>query len=163
MRNRLSVFLLLCSSLIIVSIAYASDASFKEQIKDFKKEARITSPSDKGNGPGFPLQVKGNASDVPDGHHLWVVVHPVKSSGYWPQGGELYPSPRDNSWEVTTYLGEEKKGFGEKFEIILSIANENAHKEFVQYLADGPSKGYPEKPLPSGVIQIDRITYTRTE
>ena len=146
----------------IYNSAFAGNILSDEEIQKCKKESRIDEPSDKSDGLGYPLTVKGKAANCPSGYHLWVVVHPVLSSGYWPQSGEIFPSPRDNSWEVKVWLGEVKKGIGEDFQIILGLANDEAHKYFVKYLEDGPKQGFPEKPIPDGVIQIDRITYKRS-
>jgi len=146
----------------IISLCFAG-TSQSDEIQMCKEKSKIDEPSHKDKGVGFPLAVKGKASNCPKGYHFWIAVHPVLSSGYWPQSGEISPSPRDDSWETVVYLGEAKKGIGEKFQIILAIADENAHKSFVKYLADAPKEGYPERPMPDGVIQIDRITYTRTQ
>jgi hypothetical protein len=148
---------------VCVNFSSAGSSPSGEDIQKCKKESRIEEPADKSNGEGYPLVVKGNAANCPVGYHFWIIVHPVSSAGYWPQGGEVFPSPRDNSYEAKVWLGEAKKGINEQFQIILAIANEEAHKSFVKYISDGPKHGYPEKPMPSGVMQIDRITYTRTK
>lgn len=155
--------ILIAFILCTVNFSFAGTPSSDEEIQKCKKESRIEEPSDKANGFGYPLAVKGKAGNCPKGYHLWLIVHPVLSSGYWPQSGEIFPSPRDNSWEIKVWLGEVNKGLNEDFQIILAMANEEANKYFAKYLADGPKNGFPEKPMPEGIIQIDRITYKRTK
>jgi hypothetical protein len=144
------------------NFSFAGTSPTKEDIKKCQENTRIEEPKDKTKGNGYPLEVKGKACNLPKGYHMWLIVHPITSSGYYPQVGEISPSPRDNSWDAMVWIGADKKGTNEDYYIILAIATDDGHKKFVDYINNAPKDGYPEISLPDDVIQIDRITFTRT-
>ncbi|MBF0488031.1 MAG: hypothetical protein HQK98_07700 [Nitrospirae bacterium] len=148
----------ICTLLLCLSLILAADkpASAAEPTQNAPSTGKITSPADKSRGPEDSITVEGVFSDIPAGKHLWVVVHPINSRGYWPQADAL-PSPNDNSWKVTVYLGRPGDDFGE-YQIILMLADDAADKSFNKYLDEGPTKKFPAVPLPDGTIPKYQIT-----
>lgn len=93
--------------------------------------------------------------------HLWLVVNPYNSHGWYPQNTEIAISS-DNTWEHGTLIGQEQGDSGRNFNVVVVVANDNAHQAFNQYLKKGwETKEWPEESLPIGVIQLDAITVTR--
>ena len=108
------------------------------------------------------ITVSGVASAVPSDHHYWIVVHPIESSGWWPQSSEFSPNLPDSSWRVQANLGKVIEDKGKVFEITAVLANQDAHGKFVEYLQHGIDIGeYPEVPRPSGTEIIAQVTVTR--
>jgi len=105
--------------------------------------------------------VTGKASTNLQGKHLWLVVHPVESNGWWPQLGEIFINPSDGKWSIRATLGS-PKDIKKVFEIAIVIANRDAHESFNNYLKSGEEKNsYPAQPLPSGIEIVDKIILTR--
>lgn len=145
-------------SLLLFSVSSIS-AQGRIDFETFKKQSRIEEPADNSKAL-MSLPVKGKSTTSPDGYHAWIIVRPVLGQGYYPQG-EIFPSPRDNTWRIQVYLGKRDKGVGEDYQIILALVTERGHQAFMRYLADGPSKGYSAQPLPDGTLLADQITVTR--
>ena len=119
----------------------------------------IQQPSS-GNQVRKNLLVTGKVSRKLQNEHLWVVVHPEGSEGWWPQSHELSPDS-EGKWSVQAYIGTDKDA-GQIFDIVVFSANDSANNIFNQYLKQAKSSGdYPENPLPQGVTELDRITVKR--
>lgn len=110
---------------------------------------------------GQHFELHGKASGDLKGHHLWVVVHPVNSNGWWPQTGEFHPDSSTGNWRVPLNLGGKDDGRRE-FEVIVVLANKKAHASFNLYLQKGDrTHDYPAKPLPEGVRILKKISVIR--
>lgn len=147
-------------------VVTAQDKDEKEARKDImivptgptgpRAKAEIEIPKD-GEHVEQSIIVRGRASGVPQGHHLWLFVHPVGSAGWWPQGSEFFPP----SWIVQATVGG-AQDVGKTFEIAIVLADEGAHSSINQYLKTAIATGdFPETPLPSGVELLDNIIVER--
>lgn len=121
----------------------------------------ITEPGKNGMDVTQSIQVKGRAVDIPPDLHPWVVVHPTGSIGWWPQVSELVVNPSDSSWVVEAIVGATQDG-GKSFDIVVVLADQDAHRAFNRYLQDALATGnYPERPLPAGTDILDNVTVIR--
>ena len=105
---------------------------------------------------------KGTASrKLKPNEHLWLVVNPFDSRGWYPQNTEIALN-HDNSWEHKALIGQGQEDSRRNFNVVVVLANESANTQFNEYLENGrKNKDYPEQPLPNGTIQLDKITVTR--
>ncbi len=111
---------------------------------------------------GYGNIVKGKTSHIPNNMHLWLVVHPVRSRGYWPQQSAIIPHPKKNTWQKEVWLGTRGSNLEEKFELWLILVNEAGNKLYVNYLDDAKKTGkFPEIPMPSGYKPVDMITLVK--
>ena len=107
---------------------------------------------------------KGTASrELEPNEHLWLVVNPFDSSGWYPQNTEISLNhDNSNSWEHKALIGQGQEDSRRNFNVVVVLANESANTQFNEYLENGrKNKDYPEQPLPNGTIQLDKITVTR--
>ena len=87
-------------------------------------------------------------------------MHPIGSSGYWPQVSEIIPNKKTGQWAQPVNLGTPKDK-GKSFEIIVVSANQSAHDSFNNYLIESKiNNEYPETPLPQGVniLTLNMVT-----
>ncbi|MGK7927547.1 MAG: hypothetical protein AB4290_20280 [Spirulina sp.] len=116
----------------------------------------IESPSNEDEVPRTSL-VTGRASGDFSNKHLWVVVNPKGTPGWYPQSGEFFPV--SEQWSVQVYVGlEGDHDVGKSFDIAVVTADDKAHKHFNKYLKEAK---FPEEPLPSGTTVLDIITVKR--
>ncbi len=104
-----------------------------------------------------PVSVSGKVENLTGNDHLWLVVHPHGTNGWWPQTSEIIPKHNRN-WTGTIRLGGINNK-GQKFDIHLVIADNKANDSFNQYLSKGAeNNNYPEAPLPEGAKSLDYVT-----
>lgn len=114
----------------------------------------IDSPDDESIAT-TPVNVTGRALNIEPSMHLWLVVKPHGSGGWWPQTSEII-TRRNGSWSTSVHLGGSS---GERFDIHLILANDTANLSFNNYLAHGAVNGhFPEAPLPAGAKSLTYIT-----
>lgn len=113
-----------------------------------------------GDSVGQKIVVEGKGSGkIKQGGHLWLVVHPIGSSGWWPQDSEFFLN--GSEWTSQVTLGEASDS-NKQFEIVAFLVDDDAHKSFVEYIEKSKSTGsFPEKPLPSGVEKLAGVTVNR--
>lgn len=114
-----------------------------------------------GEQVGQNISISGRVSGPTSDRHLWLVVHPVGSLGWWPQGSEFIPDPSDGSWEVPVTIGD-PRDIGKRFEVAVISATDNANDEFGEYLREGNlASKFPEQPLPQGARILAKVTVVR--
>lgn len=129
-------------------------------LSEIPLEITIDNPTD-GSYVGLNITVTGTSSGDYSDFHLWVVVHPIGSSGYWPQVSEIIPNRKTGQWAQPVNLGTQKDK-GKSFEIIVVSANQSANNSFNNYLAESKiNNKYPEVPLPQGINILTLITVIR--
>ena len=108
---------------------------------------------------GYGNIIKGKTSNIPDNMYPWLIVHPTRSRGYWPQQSAIIPHPKKNTWQKEVWIGTRGSKLGEKFELWLILVNEAGNQSYINYLTNGNETGkYPEIPMPSGYKTVDMIT-----
>ena len=120
---------------------------------------KINSPKD-GDSVPYGNKVSGTASTVPDDLYLWMVDQNLDNRIYYPNEGV---SILKDEWDAKTWLGmglpDES---GKKFYIQAVLADEQADKEFRDYMDTREAKGYPGmSELPKGAKIHDQIMVTR--
>jgi len=140
-------------------IGSARNAAKKNDNKEGGMRLSIGSPHD-GDSTDQGLVVRGTVEGSLGIAHLWAVVHPVGSTGFWPQVAEVIPTT-DGTWFAQILLGRPQDR-NRAFDVLLVAAKENAHQEFVEYLRTSKQQGsYPEVPLPSEVVVLSKVTVVR--
>lgn len=139
--------------------------SLQKELEKYQKPLQVTFQSPKnGDSVGWKTTVKGKlSSNLATNQHLWLVVHPEDSSGWWPQNSEIITNS-DLTWEQTIYIGrkDSQEDVGRKHDLIVVLADETANQEFNDYLERAQATGdFPSKPLPSNVKILDKITTIR--
>lgn len=126
---------------------------------DDELRLKINAPKD-GVSVGQKIVAEGEASGkIKQGGHLWLVVHPIGTSGWWPQDSEFFLN--GTKWTSDVTLGE-ASGSNRQFEIVVFLVNEEGHKSFVEYIEKSKRAGdFPETPLPSGVEKLAGVTVNR--
>lgn len=106
--------------------------------------------------------VTGRTSGIPHHMHLWLVVHPHQSSGFYPQQTEIFPLPPKNKWTLSVFVGTPDEGQGEQFDLLLVLVDKEGDQFFRDYIIQGKEFGiYKEEPLPSGTTILDSIRVIR--
>lgn len=101
---------------------------------------KFTAPARDGVKVGKEVDVKGTAT-IPDGNHLWVLVHRVKGfkTLWWPQGeGEIDPVTKE--WDVRVSFGG-PQDIGQDFEIAAVTVDNEAHLKLQEYLENAMTSG----------------------
>jgi hypothetical protein len=94
-------------------------------------------------------RVSGTAT-VPDGAHLWVLVHRKDVLGWWPQGGGPV-EVSGNNWAVVAKYGNPGDS-GYPFEIAAAVVQRDVHEYWLQWVRSVAQTGmHPPVQLPSGV------------
>jgi len=108
---------------------------------------RITVPADKSQVTEQP-SIEGTVSDA--NVTVWVVVHPMETSGYWVQPS-VNVTKKDGSWKVMIYVGRSGKvDVGKQFEI-MAFANPKGSLKEGDML-----ENWPEAQAKSQVIEVTR-------
>lgn len=146
-----------------------SDALLKAKIADLEKQlgpstvsnVTLLSPSEGEWVEWMPL-VRGRLTGkLKNDEHLWIVVHPNDSRGWYPQNSELFPKA-DGSWETTVAIGREGKDQGKKLDIAVVVAKHTAHAAFNDYLKKAfETNHYPEIPLPDDIRMLGKVSVIR--
>jgi hypothetical protein len=118
---------------------------------------RITEPADGDENLGHENEVRATCSDVPDSLYASVLVYSHHDFNYYPQPGPIGRGSGDH--EGMAYLGTEAEGIGDRFDIIVALADEAVSMRLRQDTESYSS--YDELTLPKGVEEKDRITVTR--
>ncbi len=124
-------------------------------------EVVINSPSN-GDTVGWKPMVWGRLTGrlKPD-EHLWLVVHPNDSWGWYPQVSEVFTSG-DGTWHAVVFVGREKDDENKTYDVVVVIAPKEAHETFNKYIDRANRKGeYPETPLPEGIRLIGKVNVIR--
>lgn len=124
-------------------------------------EVRILSPTE-GASVEWTTLVEGQISGALETHeHLWLVVHPANSRGWYPQNSEFFPNT-DGSWEAAVTIGRENQDRGKQHDIAVVLAPNDANNAFNDYLARGNDTGdFPEEPLPDDIRMLAKVTVVR--
>lgn len=94
-------------------------------------------------------------------HHVWLVVHPSGSAGWWPQLSEIIPDSTSGRFEVPVTVGSSEDK-GKQFDLVLVVANEGAHQRFTTYLEEAlQTNSFPERPLPQGSRAVVKVEVAR--
>jgi hypothetical protein len=137
-------------------------ADLERQLHDINThEARILSPT-QGAFVEWKTLVKGQIFGILGaGEHLWLVVHPAESSGWYPQKSQIFPNP-DGSWEANIAIGRENRDHGIQHDIAVVLASNSANKVFNDYLTRGnETKEFPEIPLPEDIRVLAKVSVVR--
>ncbi len=121
--------------------------------------ASITNPQDNSLVIS-PVSISGIVENIPYEHHLWLVVNPHGTNGWWPQTREIIAKQNGNYSGSVILGGLNNKG--QQFDIHLVLANNEANKSFNEYMSSGANtNSYPEVPLPEGAKSLTYITVTK--
>lgn len=124
-----------------------------------KSSAFITSPKDNSSFAGS-FEVTGIAKNIPDTCHLWLVIKPRESIGWWPQYSEI-TLKKDGSWSGLVTIGGDKDKL---LDIHLVLAYAEANKIFYDYLETSiQKKSFPVLHRPDGTISLTHITVIKTD
>jgi len=118
-------------------------------IKDNNISIEITNPQ---NDDEINQQVimEGNFQGDLGSYHLWIVLNPIGSSGWWPQLRELRPHPESGKWSLPVTVGS-KNDIGKQFELAIIMADNTVNDTFKKYIETSNKTGsFPETPLPTG-------------
>lgn len=140
-------------------------SSLQKELEKYQKPLQVTVESPKNGAPvGWKITVNGKlSSNLATNQHLWLVVHPEDSGGWWPQNSEIITGS-DLAWEQTIYIGQKdsQEDIGKKHDLLLVLADETANRKFNDYLKRASETGvYPREPLPSNVKILNKITVIR--
>jgi hypothetical protein len=116
---------------------------------------QITEPADGDENLGYDNEVRVTCSDVPDSLHIWILVLSHHDASYYPQPGPIGSGSGD--YEGKAYLGTKTEGAGNRFDIIVTLADEAANTKLQSDAAN--HIGWPD--LPDGVAERARITVRR--
>lgn len=123
-------------------------------------EAKITYPRD-GSFVEINETIFGNYQNLHDDHKIWIIVLPQTVDKYYPQKAPADIIPGEE-WSSHATLGIPEDS-GDKFDVIVVIANKEAQNKFYKYLDDSilidSWKGIDE--IPPGATIYDRITVIR--
>lgn len=146
------------------SLNYSSKLAEKHDIETLFKKTKYTveiNLPQNNEGVEQNINMEGTFSGDLLSLHLWPIVHPKGSSGWWPQNSEIIPDPSNGNWEASVRLGN-TGDVDKKFDIIIILATENAHESFNKYIQTGKeTNNYPESPLPSGTRILAKVTVIR--
>jgi len=149
------VFGVAAALLCVPAVAFAEFSTMNGQ--------KVTLDSDKAFPCKYENLVRGTYGKIPAGKYLWLVVHPVGSSGYWPQGTAIIPHPKTGAWTAKFWLGTRGTDRGKEFEVWLYLVDQAGHKAFLNYLEQGRATGkYPEKSLPEKAEGVDMIQVVKS-
>ena len=121
-------------------IAFCPPASFASGFFDSLEDGSMVDPE---------FFISGSIISMPADHHLWLVVHPKLTNGWWPQVSEIIIKP-DGTWSGKVFLGGENNK-GEIFEIHLVIADKESNASF------SPDR-YFINSLPDGARSLNYVT-----
>ena len=99
------------------------------------------------------VSVSGVIKNLPADTHLWLVVRPEFSNGWWPQIAEIIPKPT-GEWKGIAKLSGNTKG--NKFEIHLVMTNKFANPLFIADKSLNNS-------LPDGAKSLQFITVIKNK
>lgn len=105
--------------------------------------------------------VRGTSQKIPKGQAIWIVVYPHIAGRYHPQNDPA-DIQANGDWASLTFIGIEND-VGNKFDIIVVLADKNTQDTFKAYLTQSNDKKVwlgLEK-LPEGATVYNRITVTR--
>jgi len=103
--------------------------------------------------------IKGTATNIPDGYQLWILVYPKTAQKYYPQHDSI--EIQDGKWSIPIRIGNENN-VGEKFDIVAVLADQNANEKFELYKGycdTGSCPGMAD--IPEGAEICDSIEITR--
>ncbi|MDP4117241.1 MAG: hypothetical protein Q8903_13980 [Bacteroidota bacterium] len=103
--------------------------------------------------------IQGTARNIPEGQTAWLIIYPHTAYKYYPQN-KL--DIRDEKWSYPAQFGGEEH-VGDKFDIIVLLADQKAHAELANYLETCiKTNTWPgTMTLPVGVKEYARVTVTR--
>ncbi|TEU20896.1 MAG: SH3 domain-containing protein [Anaerolineales bacterium] len=116
----------------------------------------IAEPKDGDDDLGYENEVRATCSNVPDALYVWVLVYSHHDFNYYPQPGPI--GSGSGQRRGTAYLGTPTEGIGDRFDIIVALANETVSVKLRQ---DAESYSGYEFALPDGVEEKTRITVMR--
>jgi hypothetical protein len=125
------------------------------------EEVKILAPAEGETVAWMPSVWGKHSGKLQNGEHLWLVVHPNDSRGWYPQNTEIFPGS-DGSFQAAVVIGRENLDHGKKHDIAVIVADKKANESFNQYLDTGKKTGqYEEMPLPEGARLIGKVNVVR--
>jgi len=122
-----------------------------------RSAVRITAP-ESGATVGETGEVEGSAT-LPDGSHLWVLVHRKDLGTWWPQAGGA-ASVADGRWRVAVKYGEPRDA-GFQFEIAAVVVPDTVHKSWIASAeSSGGTLAFPSVRFPHSGDIIDESSRT---
>ena len=122
----------------------------------------ITEPVD-GGTVEYITNVRGTFANVPADRDIWVVVQPHLAPQFHPQPRAIIDRPKGEWWATAYFGASPSTNIGEKFDVIVVLADADGSQAFKDYLSQveqtGSKKGLAF--LPDGVESYDHITVTR--
>lgn len=124
--------------------------------KSIDPEIQITYPL---NTAKIQENIQGTARNIPEGQTAWLLIYPHTAYKYYPIN-KL--DIRDEKWSCPAQFGE-TKDVGTQFDIVVMLADQEAHEELANYLETCiETKTWPGiMTLPAGVKEYARVTVTR--
>lgn len=113
----------------------------------------ITEPANGDENLSYEDEVRATCSNVPDSLYVWILVYSHHDYRYYPQPGPIGSGSGD--YVGKAYLGTPTEGIGDRFDIIVALANETVSVKLRQ---DAESYSGYEFALPDGVEEKARIT-----
>jgi len=120
--------------------------------------AIINNPQDGSSFKGS-IDVNGIARNIPANNHLWLVVNPRESIGYWPQYKEIIRNDNSGAWNGKVSIGGDD---GKLLDILLVSVNSEANNYFTDYIATQEKSNFPARPLPEGTKALAHITVIKS-
>ena len=94
---------------------------------------------------------------------MWLLVYPHEANSYYPQR-QIIKLYENGEWQSQVIVGRKgNEDIGKSFDIIVALADMNAHYQFEQYMEQGALDGdyYGLGTLPDGLFLYDRVTVVR--
>jgi hypothetical protein len=109
--------------------------------------------------------VSGNASGMPSGGRLWLVVTPPTPPRYYPQGPGAVAVAPDGHFDGTAYFGTNSPTSIGDYQLRLVLVDPAGDSTFSGYIATGNATGnYPGlAALPPGAKILARVQVTRKQ
>jgi hypothetical protein len=125
---------------------------------EFNAKGKIDFPSDNSKVSRTFLTTGKIYGEIAEGHHIWLVVNPENSFGWYPQVGEIVPDVGSGKWQQSTIIGTDNESKNRKFKIALVEVDKDGNSQFKNNIA---SRNYPEEFLPDNTKFLYTITVTR--
>jgi hypothetical protein len=116
--------LLVITALLVTSLGAKPGSTQQELV-----EVTITYPS-KGSEVGKEVVVRGTASSMPSGQHLWVLARRIDYAPLWWPQREALVDPLTHKWEATAVFGI-PQDVGWEFEIGVITVTDEGHKKIL--------------------------------
>lgn len=119
-------------------------------------EIKILQPNPQFETRSKILKVSGTVS-VPN-CHIYVLIHPAKTDLWYVQSLPKYVDSKPQQWQVECYLGTNKKGLDDTYDIVALVSNGNLLLDILKNRYMYPGQRLKELPLlsKSNVVTVKR-------